>query len=143
MKKFFKIILALFVILILFIMVFVPVNLSKGSPRDVDGIPLIIAHRGACGVAPENTLPSIDSALAARADMIEIDVHLSKDGRLIVMHDETVDRTTDGEGTIAEMTYPEIEKLDAGKWFDDMYAGTKVPLSVMVWPVCSGRRRPL
>jgi glycerophosphoryl diester phosphodiesterase len=87
----------------------------------------IIAHRGACGLAPENTLPAIDSALAAKADCIEIDVHLSKDNEIIVIHDYTVDRTTNDKGKISELNASDIKKLDAGSFFGNQFERTKVP----------------
>ena len=71
----------------------------------------IIAHRGGAGVGLENTLSCIEKGIASGADMIEIDVHLTKDGHLVVCHDQTVDRTTNGKGKIGEMTLEEIKKL--------------------------------
>ncbi|MBU0531075.1 glycerophosphodiester phosphodiesterase [Patescibacteria group bacterium] len=75
---------------------------------------LKIGHRGACGYEPENTLKSFQKAIELQVDMIECDVHLSKDGRLVVIHDFRVDETTNGRGRVAEMTYDEIAELDAG-----------------------------
>lgn len=96
--------------------------------------PLVIGHRGYCEVAPENTLPSFKLALAARADLTELDYYHSKDGQLVVMHDGTLDRTTDAVklwGTkkipVESKTVAELKTLDAGSWFDAKYAGTKVP----------------
>ena len=74
----------------------------------------VIGHRGAAGVHPENTLRGFRYAIALGVDAVECDVHLSRDGRLIVIHDDTVDRTTDGSGRVAEMTLAEIRALDAG-----------------------------
>lgn len=76
---------------------------------------LNVAHRGASAYEPENTLRSVRRAIELGADMSEIDLHLSKDGALIVMHDYTVDHTTNGQGAIKEMTLEEIKKLDAGQ----------------------------
>ncbi len=87
----------------------------------------VIAHRGASGSAPENTLAAIDKALAMGVDMVEIDVHLSQDGQVIVMHDHTLDRTTSGSGKISMTSSAEIEELEAGSWFDSSFAGEKVP----------------
>lgn len=87
----------------------------------------IYAHRGSSGTHPENTLPAFSEAIRAGADGIELDVHFSKDGHLIVMHDEEVDRTTNGKGLIREKTLEEIKKLHAGSWFDKEFAATKVP----------------
>lgn len=87
----------------------------------------IVAHRGSSGNRPENTLPAFAEAVRVGADIIELDVHLSKDGELIVMHDEEVDRTTNGKGLIREKTLEEIKRLNAGSWFDPKYKATKVP----------------
>jgi len=85
------------------------------------------AHRGDNKAAPENTLPAIKSAVAKGAHMIEFDVQMTKDGELVIMHDGDVRRTTNGEGKIADLTFAEIRKLDAGAWFDVKFAGTQVP----------------
>ncbi|MEF2246778.1 MULTISPECIES: glycerophosphodiester phosphodiesterase [unclassified Paenibacillus] len=90
--------------------------------------PLIIAHRGSAGEAPENTMAAFKLALEQQCDAIELDVHLSKDGKIIVCHDATVDRTTNGKGHIHEMTVDQIKALDAGSWFDAKYAGEQIPL---------------
>jgi len=74
-----------------------------------------IGHRGAMGYAPENTLVSFKKAIELGVDMIELDVHVCKTGELVVIHDETVDGTTDGQGHVAEMNLQELQKLDAGK----------------------------
>jgi len=79
--------------------------------------PRVIGHRGACGVAPENTLTSFQQALKDGADILEMDVHLTADGVIVVSHDPTVDRTTNGSGRIAELTYAQIRQLDAGHRF--------------------------
>ena len=76
---------------------------------------LKVGHRGAMGYAPENTLLSFQKAMKLGVDMIELDVHVCKSGELVVIHDETVDRTTNGHGYIAEMNLQELQKLDAGK----------------------------
>lgn len=85
------------------------------------------AHRGDQKVAPENTIPAIVSAVKKGAPQIEFDVHLTRDGRLVIIHDATVNRTTDGKGAVAEMMFDEIRKLDAGSWFSEDFAGTRVP----------------
>lgn len=89
--------------------------------------PVVIAHRGASGVAPENTLAAFSKAIDFGADVIELDVHLSQDGEVIVIHDHTVDRTTGGTGHIEHLTLAEIKKLDAGSWFGEAFAGEPVP----------------
>lgn len=87
----------------------------------------VVAHRGASGVRPENTLPAFSEAIRQGANIIELDVHLSKDQQLIVMHDEDVDRTTEGKGLIREHTLAELKRLNAGSWFSDQYSSTKIP----------------
>jgi glycerophosphoryl diester phosphodiesterase len=86
----------------------------------------ITGHRGAAGLAPENTLSAIREGMKY-ADRIEIDVHQSKDGRIIVMHDARVDRTTNGKGKIKNLDSTEIRKLDAGSWFSEKYIEEEVP----------------
>jgi len=95
-----------------------------GGPRQrpghpyLAGAPLLVAHRGGAALAPENTLPAFVSAVERwGADMLELDVHLSHDGEVVVIHDPTVDRTTDGSGAVSDMTWNELHDLDAGaRW---------------------------
>ncbi|MCR2043082.1 glycerophosphodiester phosphodiesterase [Anaerosalibacter massiliensis] len=89
--------------------------------------PLVFAHRGASHYAPENTFASYKMAVDMNADGIEIDVHKSKDGHLIVCHDEKVDRTTNGTGYIKDLNLKEIKSLDAGSWFDKKFAKENIP----------------
>jgi glycerophosphoryl diester phosphodiesterase len=103
--------------------------------RPADGPALIVGHRGARGLAPENTIASFETARQIGVDWVELDVHVSKDDQLVVMHDATVDRTTDGHGYLRDMTLSEIRGLDAGSWFDSRFAGQKVPTlpEVLEW----------
>ena len=87
----------------------------------------IFAHRGSKATHPENTLASFKEAVRVGSDGIELDVHLTKDGHLVVIHDETVDRTTNGTGEIRNLTLAEIKAMDAGSWFHNKYAGEKIP----------------
>lgn len=87
---------------------------------------LILAHRGASGYAPENTLASFELAKQMGADGFELDVHLSSDGHLIVIHDETVDRTTNGSGYVKDKTLSQLKNLDAS-YGKDAYLGTRIP----------------
>ncbi len=87
----------------------------------------VIAHRGACGYAPENTISSVLKAVELGSHYIEIDVHMSKDGEVVVFHDDSLNRTTDGAGDIKSKTLAEIKNLDAGKWFDKRFTNEKVP----------------
>jgi glycerophosphoryl diester phosphodiesterase len=90
--------------------------------------PMVIGHRGAAGEAPENTLASFQLALEQGVQGIELDVHLSKDGEIIVCHDPTLDRTTDGTGWIYEHSSADIKRVDAGSWFGARFAGEAIPL---------------
>jgi glycerophosphoryl diester phosphodiesterase len=92
-----------------------------------DKSPIVIAHRGGAKLAPENTLAAFENAIALGVDMIEIDVHLSKDKEIIVIHDYTLDRTTNGTGDIKDLTLDEIKQFDAGSWFSENYVNEKVP----------------
>lgn len=92
--------------------------------------PLIIAHRGASGVAPESTASAIREAVRARADMVELDVQMTSDGQLIVFHDDRLDRTTNGSGLVRRTRAAAIARLDAGAWFHPRFAGERV-LSVV------------
>ncbi|MFF4172305.1 glycerophosphodiester phosphodiesterase [Streptomyces sp. NPDC001744] len=94
---------------------------SAGAP------PTVIAHRGASSAAPENTLVSDEVARRGRAQWIENDVQPSKDGVPYVLHDTTVDRTTDGTGAIRSLTSAQLDALDAGSWFAPVYTGVHVP----------------
>ncbi|HYD47615.1 MAG TPA: glycerophosphodiester phosphodiesterase [Terriglobales bacterium] len=85
--------------------------------RFSSGKPLIFGHRGAAGVAPENTVPSYALALALGADVLEFDVHATSDGEIVVIHDATLERTTDGEGEVRQHTWAQLRQLDAGYQF--------------------------
>lgn len=91
------------------------------------GNPLVWAHRGASGYAPMNTLPAFEKAVALGADGVELDVQWSKDRQLVVMHDFTVDATTDGSGSVASMPLAALRELDAGSWYSTAFAGVHVP----------------
>jgi len=95
----------------------------------------VVGHRGAMGHCPENTLASFERGLELGADWIELDVHLSRDGALAVIHDETVDRTTNGHGAVRDRTLAELKALDAGSWFGPEYAGQRIPTlgEVLAW----------
>jgi len=89
--------------------------------------PRVIGHRGAKATSPENTLASIRQAVAEGATWVEFDVKLTADGHPVLMHDPTLERTTNGKGKVAETTLAEIRALDAGSWFGGRFAGEKVP----------------
>ena len=87
----------------------------------------IIGHRGYAAQAPENTLVSIEAALTAGARAVEFDVRVACCGTPVVIHDETLDRTTDGEGPVSGQTVERLRMLDAGAWFDPTFAGERIP----------------
>lgn len=87
----------------------------------------VAAHRGWCGKYPENTMEAIRAAVALGVDQIETDIRVTKDGELVLHHDYMVDRTTDGEGHVRDMTLSEIKKLDAGVKFDKRFKGARIP----------------
>ncbi len=89
---------------------------------------LIVAHRGASAFAPENTMAAFKKAVELRADAIEFDVKLTKDGEMVIFHDQTLNRTTNGRGKIINCTYDELISLDAGSHFSDEFKGEKIPL---------------
>jgi glycerophosphoryl diester phosphodiesterase len=90
-------------------------------------IPKIIGHRGACAYAPENTLASIRKAAALGARWVEFDVRLTRERDLVLMHDDDVKRTTNGQGRVLELGIGELQALDAGAWFGGAFAGERVP----------------
>ena len=88
---------------------------------------VIFAHRGACALAPENTISSFELAVTHQADAVELDAKLSKDGEVMVIHDPTLERTTNGSGKVNNHTLAELKALDAGTKFNPKYAGEKIP----------------
>lgn len=101
--------------------------------------PLIVAHRGHSSHYPENTLAAFRAAIAAGAHMVELDVNLSRDRQPVVIHDESVDRTTDGSGPVQAHTADQLNRLDAGSWFDPQFAGEKIPTLAQVLEALKGR----
>jgi len=89
--------------------------------------PLVIGHRGACALAPENTLASFELAIQHKADAIEFDVKLSSDQQVVVIHDQSVDRTTNGKGKVQHLSLTELRALDAGGKFSQKYSNEKIP----------------
>ena len=90
-------------------------------------MPLVLAHRGANKVAPQNTLPAFKKAIEFNADGIETDVHLCKDGEIVICHNYTVDATSNGKGSIDEMTLAQLRQLDFGSYFSKDFAGVTLP----------------
>lgn len=100
---------------------------------------LLVGHRGVKALAPENTMESFRLALDYGLDGIETDVWMTKDGELVLIHDESVDRTTNGTGLVRDMTYPELGRLDAGSYFDKAFSGAKIPLLDELFDLVRGR----
>lgn len=105
------------------------------------GRTLVFGHRGARAYAPMNTIPSFELALAQGADGIELDVRLTLDGELVLMHDDTVDATTDGSGKVSDFTLAEIRALDTGAWFAESFRGTRIPTLDEVFEAVGQRTR--
>jgi glycerophosphoryl diester phosphodiesterase len=131
------------------VLMLVLVSGCGGAPRVTveDGVETterveVIAHRGASGAAPENTMAAFREAHAAGADMIELDVQLLRDGQLAVFHDHTLGRTAAGSRPFPDLTAAECALLDAGSWFDARFAGERIPMfdQVLLW---SAGRIPL
>lgn len=87
-----------------------------------------VAHRGAAGSCPENTMIAFEHAVAMGADMIELDIQLTKDQQIVVIHDATINRTTNGKGRVCQYTYEELCRFDAGSWFSTAFRGERIPL---------------
>jgi glycerophosphoryl diester phosphodiesterase len=98
--------------------------------------PLIVGHRGNARHAPENTRVSYVQAIEAGATIVEMDTRLSSDGQVVLMHDETVDRTTNAKGRVDEMTAQQLAQLDAGSWKNPKYRGEPVPTLTQISEVC-------
>lgn len=98
-----------------------------------------VSHRGAAALAPENTLAAVEKGLAHNPDRIEIDVQQTRDGSVIVLHDITLDRTTNGSGLAKDLTLAEIKELSAGEWFGSEFAGQKVPTLEEVMELIDGQ----
>ncbi len=90
-------------------------------------LPIIVAHRGSSNSAPENTLAAFERAIHDKADAVEFDIHLTKDKHIVVIHDNRVDRTTDGQGMINEHSLSQLKKLSAGSWFKEKFSSEKIP----------------
>jgi glycerophosphoryl diester phosphodiesterase len=100
---------------------------------------LVIAHRGFSGAAPENTLAAFKKAMEVGGDMLELDVHFSKDGQVVVIHDDTLDRTTNGRGKVGDYTLKELRQFDAGSRFAPQFAGERIPTLVEVLKLAKGK----
>ena len=101
--------------------------------------PLVTYHRGDCSIAPENTMPAFRSAILKKGDRIELDVQMTKDGVAVVTHDTNLRRCTGKNAKVYDLTFAEIEQLDAGSWFSTRFAGTRIPSFEEVLQLCQGK----
>ena len=101
--------------------------------------PTVIAHRVFSAIAPENTLPVFQNAIDAGVDMIEFDIRLTRDKQFVVIHDATLERTTNGRGIVENHTLSELQTLDAGSWFGRKFAGTVLPSLGEALALCRNR----
>ena len=115
---------------------------KNGNPYYEWNHVVVAGHRGNVKFAPENTIPAFLKAAELGADLVEMDIRETKDGYLVIMHDETVDRTTNGKGRVEELTLEEIKKLDAGEWFSPEFKGTRVPTLHEVLEAIKGKVLP-
>lgn len=116
-RKIFHVLVAILLLWIVFY--FLPPFSTVETPYDHLERPLVIAHQGGEHLAPSNTLTAFLQAMELGVDVIELDIHMTKDGHLVAIHDDTVDRTTDGTGRVNDLTLEEIKSLDAGYYFQD------------------------
>jgi glycerophosphoryl diester phosphodiesterase len=107
--------------------------------RNITHRPLIFAHRGAKRVAPENTLPAFEAAIRLGADGVELDVQYSSDGKLVIFHDLSLEKTSNGTGRVTSHTFEELRKLDAGSHFSPAFAGAQIPALDEVLDLARGK----
>jgi glycerophosphoryl diester phosphodiesterase len=112
---------------------------APARPITPGGRPIVVGHRGAAGHAPENTLVAFERGLALGADVLECDVHLTRDGHLVVIHDDTLERTTNGSGPVSARTLDELLALDAGCWRGPEFAGQRIPTLPQLLDLARGR----
>ncbi len=113
---------------------------DAGKPTWKTRFPImVIAHRGFSAEAPENTLTAFRRAIAAGSDVLELDIHLSKDHEVVVVHDRTLERTTNGQGRVADFTLKELKNLEAGLWMGPQFSGERIPALKEVLELAQGR----
>jgi glycerophosphoryl diester phosphodiesterase len=103
------------------------IHFNRANGQAGESAVLVIAHRGASGHAPENTLAAFRKAIAHGASFIETDLQLSRDARFVAIHDATLNRTTNGQGAVHDLTLADLQRLDAGSWFGSEFAGERIP----------------
>lgn len=113
--------------LIIILSIFVAACANQTQTVEGENELLLIAHRGANNLAPEHTIPAYEKAIELNADYIEIDLRMSKDGHLIALHDETLDRTTGISGEPTDYTLDELKQFDAGSWYSEDFKDEKIP----------------
>ncbi len=118
---------------------YINVQLTGDKIENNNGI--IIAHRGGAGLAPENTISAIKNALGMKIPGIEIDVKMTKDSVVIVFHDKTINRTTNGSGKVTEMTFSELREYSAGLWYDREFEQEKIPSLDEILNLVNGRSK--
>lgn len=123
----------------IYIWIHISPAIFEKSGIQIDKKVTITGHRGAASYAPENTLAAIKKGMEANVDRIEIDIHQSKDSVVIVMHDNSVDRTTNGSGDISDFLLADLKKLDAGSFFNSDYKGEKIPTLEEVFKIVNGK----
>lgn len=121
----------------------IPSVATAAEPSDLAstarGVRQIVAHRGACAERPECTLSAVRRAIEVGATAVEVDVRTSRDGKLFILHDATLDRTTNGKGKANALTLEELQQLDAGSWFDPKYKGERIPSLIESARACKGK----
>ena len=123
-----------------FLLFVIPVYAEKPNAKQAaNQVKQIIAHRGASSERPECTLTAIRRAIEVGATATEVDVRTSRDGELFILHDTTLDRTTNGKGPANLLTLIELQSLDAGAWFDDKFEGERIPSLIQAAKLCKGR----
>jgi glycerophosphoryl diester phosphodiesterase len=127
-------------ILLIFFMIFLWACQKQGENMQTHSRQVInCAHRGASGHAPENTLAAVRVAMGMEAQMAEIDIQQTADDRLVLLHDDELNRTTNGEGFLWQKNYDELKRLDAGSWFDAKFAGEPLPTLEEVIALARGK----
>lgn len=131
--------------ILLFVVLFYNGQLSESRAAEgslaiaASRVSQVIAHRGASAERPECTLASVKRAIEVGATAAEVDVRTSKDGQLFILHDRTLDRTTNGKGRASLLTLAELQRLDAGSHFDEKYRGERIPSLIEVAELCRGK----
>jgi glycerophosphoryl diester phosphodiesterase len=118
----------------------VAISAVLGGCSDAESL-VVTAHRGASSVAPENTMAAMVAAVEAGAEFAELDVRLTRDGKVVLMHDGTVDRTTEGEGALGTFSLNELEALEVGAWFEEEFAGEPIPTLRQVIQYAKGKMK--